>query len=566
RGEMQVIGATTLDEYRKYIEKDKALERRFQPIYVNVPTVEQTIAILRGLKEKYESHHGIVIKDSALAAAAVLSDRYISDRFLPDKAIDLIDEAGSKIRIEIDSMPEEIDILERKKLQLQIQKQALKKEDPEDVKDELEKVELELKEIEESLGDLGEKWKREKEVINTIGKIKEELDNLNMQEKILEREGKLDKAAQIKYGKIPELQKKFDEFNEDLEKIQDKGMMLKKEVDEDDIAEIVSKWTGIPISKLNQEESEKLLNLENELHKKVIDQEEAIKSISQIIRSSRAGMSDPDKPMGSFIFLGPTGVGKTELAKALAEILFGTEDAIVRIDMSEYMEKFSVSRLIGAPPGYVGYEEGGQLTEKIRRRPYSIVLLDEFEKAHPDVYNILLQILDDGRLTDSKGNIVNFKNTIIIMTSNLAADDILKITEEFGEDLDEEVYEKIWEISYAKLKDTLRPELLNRIDEIIVFKSLSKKNLKGIIKLLFTKILERLNEQEIKAVMMESVEDFLIQKGYSPSFGARPLKRTIEKLVTQPIANKILKGEFKKGDTILIDMDFKNHKIKFEKK
>ncbi|HDS09118.1 MAG TPA: AAA family ATPase, partial [Firmicutes bacterium] len=400
RGEMQVIGATTLDEYRKYIERDKALERRFQPVYVSVPTIEQTISILRGLKEKYESHHGIIIKDSALTAAAVLSDRYITDRFLPDKAIDLIDEAASKLRIEIDSLPEELDRLQRRELELQVEKKALSKEKGKDVKDKLKKIDEELEEIEKNVSGLNIQWRKEKDLLNIIGKVKEEVESLNMKEKILMREGELDEAAQIKYGKIPELTQKLEEYNKELVKIQEKGSMLKKEVDEDDIAEVVAKWTGIPVSKLNQSESEKLLHLEEELHTRIIDQKEAVDAISQVIRSSRAGMSDPNKPMGSFIFLGPTGVGKTELAKALAEILFGTQDAIVRIDMSEYMEKHSVSRLIGAPPGYIGYEEGGQLTEAVRRRPYSIILLDEFEKAHPDVFNLLLQLMDDGRLTD----------------------------------------------------------------------------------------------------------------------------------------------------------------------
>ncbi|MCD6539104.1 MAG: ATP-dependent chaperone ClpB [Candidatus Omnitrophica bacterium] len=554
RGVLRCVGATTLDEYRKHIEKDKALERRFQPIIVEPPTVEETIAILRGLKERYEVHHGVRIKDSALISAAVLSDKYISDRFLPDKAIDLIDEAASRLRIEIESQPQEIDILQRKLLQLQIEREALKKEkDPASLEN-LKNVEKEIASLQEELNSLKARWQKEKELISNIRKLKEEIEALKIREKNLEREAQLDRVAEIRYGKIPQLEKKLADFNQQLKQLQKEGSLLKEEVDEEDIAEIVSRWTGIPVSKLMEEEVKKLIRMEEVLKERVLGQDEAIIAISNCIRRSRAGLSDVNRPIGSFMFLGPTGVGKTHLAKTLAWFLFNDENALVRIDMSEYMEKFSTSRLIGAPPGYVGYEEGGQLTEPVRRRPYRVVLFDEIEKAHPEVFNILLQVLDEGRLTDSQGRTVNFKNTVIILTSNIGSE----YFQESGVSW-EEIRTKI----HSELKRRFRPEFLNRLDEIIIFRKLSKSAIKGVVQLQLKPIKEKLKAKKIDLVVEEEVVEFLTEVGYSPDYGARPLKRAIQKFIIDPLSKKFLAGEFKEQDKIIAKL--KNKEVIFEK-
>ncbi|MFN4226925.1 MAG: ATP-dependent chaperone ClpB [Candidatus Ratteibacteria bacterium] len=554
RGTLRCIGATTLDEYRKYIEKDRALERRFQPLYVKEPTVEETISILRGLKEKYEVHHGVKITDSAIVAAAVLSNKYISGRFLPDKAIDLIDEAASKLKMEIDSMPVELDEIDRKITQLEIERQALKKENSPEVKERLEKLEKEISELKVEREKLYNQWISEKEIVERIRKIKEQIEIArNIVEKA-QREGDLDKAAEYKYGKLIELNKQLEQETKKLKEIQKGKGLLKDEVTEEDIAEIVSKWTGIPVNKMLEGEIEKLINMEMRLAKRVVGQDEAIKAVSEAIRRNRAGLSDPNRPIGSFIFLGPTGVGKTELAKALAEFLFNDENALVRIDMSEYMEKHNVSRLIGAPPGYVGYEEGGQLTEKIRRRPYSVILLDEIEKAHPDVFNILLQILDDGRLTDGQGRTVDFKNTVIIMTSNIGSQIIISFADE------NLVREKIMEI----LKSKFRPEFLNRVDEIIIFNRLKKQDILKIVDIQISYLQKRLLDKKIQIELTENAKNYLAEKGYNENFGARPLKRLIQREIENPLALKILSGEFKEGDTIIIDCE--NNILKFSQK
>ncbi|MCM8806833.1 MAG: ATP-dependent chaperone ClpB [Candidatus Omnitrophica bacterium] len=554
RGILRCIGATTLDEYRKYIEKDRALERRFQPVYVKEPTVEETISILRGLKEKYEVHHGVKITDSAIVAAAVLSHRYISDRFLPDKAIDLIDEAASKLKMEIESMPVELDEIERRITQLEIERQALKRENSPEVQERLEKLEKEIEELKKERNELYKQWSAEKEIVEKIRKIKEQIEiTRNLIEKA-QREGDLDKAAEYKYGRMIELNKQLEEETKKLKTIQKGKGLLKDEVTEEDIAEIVSKWTGIPISKMLEGEVEKLIHMEERLSKRVVGQEEAIRAISNAIRRSRAGLSDPNRPIGSFIFLGPTGVGKTELAKALAEFLFNDENALVRIDMSEYMEKHAVSRLIGAPPGYVGYEEGGQLTERIRRRPYSVILLDEIEKAHPDVFNILLQLLDDGRLTDGHGRTVDFRNTVVIMTSNIGSQFITSFKDE------KIIKEKIMET----LKTKFRPEFLNRIDEIIIFNKLKKEDILKIVDIQISYLQNRLNDKKIKIELTEQGKNYLAEKGYDENFGARPLKRLIQKEIENPLAIKILSGEFKEGDKIIIDV--KDGILTFNKK
>ena len=543
RGELRAIGATTLDEYRKYIEKDKALERRFQQVYCKEPTVEDTIAILRGLKDKYEVHHGVRIKDEALVAAAVLSNRYITNRFLPDKAIDLVDEAASQLKIEIESQPTELDQLERKILQLNIEKQALSNEDDAASKDRLEKLEKELSEITEERNSMKLKWDNEKKRIEEIRKLKEELEELNIKETQYTREGNLAKAAEIKYGKIPELNKKLEEANiENSNSKEDEKRLLREEISEDDIAQVISVWTGIPVSKMLTSEKQKYLQLEEVLHKRVIGQDEAITSVADAIRRNRAGLSDENKPLGSFLFIGPTGVGKTELAKTLADFLFNDERALTRIDMSEYMEKFSVSRLIGAPPGYVGYDEGGQLTEAVRRRPYSVVLFDEIEKAHPDVFNVLLQVLDDGRLTDGQGRIVDFKNSIIIMTSNLGSDLILEAKNT------DDIKEKINEL----LKVSFRPEFLNRIDEIITFTRLDKKYINAIVKNQIEKVAERLKDRRINLEVSDEAIEFISDVGYDAQFGARPLKRAIQNYIENPLAKEILAGKYFEGDTIKI--------------
>ena len=554
RGMLKCIGATTLDEYRKYIEKDRALERRFQQVYVKEPSVEETISILRGLKERYEIHHGVKITDSAILAAAILSNRYITVRFLPDKAIDLVDESASKLRMEIDSMPVELDEIERKIQQFEIERQALKKERKPEIKERLGKIEKELSELQKERKTLRSKWLEEKKIVEEIRKIKEQVELAkNIIEKA-EREGDLGKAAEYKYGKIIELQKKLKEETEKLKKFQKGGGLLKDEVTEEDIAEIVAKWTGIPVSKMLEGELEKLIHMEEKLTQRVVGQEEAITAVSNAIRRSRSGISAPNKPIGSFIFLGPTGVGKTELAKSLAEFLFNDENALVRIDMSEYMEKFSVSRLIGAPPGYVGYEEGGQLTEQVRRRPYSVILLDEIEKAHPEVFNLLLQLLDEGRLTDSQGRIVDFKNTVIIMTSNVGSQYLTMFQDE------EKMKSKMIDV----LKSKFRPEFLNRIDEIIIFNKLKKEDLIKIVEIQFSYLRKRLDEKKIKLTATNDAKGYLAEKGYDENYGARPLNRLIQKEVENPLALKILSGEFQEGDTVTLDL--KNGQLTLEKK
>jgi len=548
RGELHCVGATTLNEYKKHIEKDAALERRFQQVYVGEPSVEESISILRGLKEKYEVHHGVKIKDSALVAAATLSSRYIADRYLPDKAIDLIDEAASRIRIEIDSMPEEIDELERKIIQLEIEKQALKKEKEKSAKEKLEKLNKELEDLKEKSHVLKARWQKEKQLIDAMNRLKEEIDTLKIEEQNAERMGNLEKVAEIRYGKLIDTQKMIDKVSNKLSEIQKKQKMLKEEVDEEDVAEIVSKWTGIPISKMLEGEVEKLVKMESSIAQRVIGQEQALRAVSDTIRRARAGIQDVSRPLGSFVFLGPTGVGKTELARALAEFLFDNEKAMVRLDMSEYMEKHTVSRLIGAPPGYVGYEEGGQLTEAIKRRPYSIILLDEIEKAHTDVFNILLQILDDGRLTDGKGRTVDFKNTIVIMTSNLGS----QVFKEFSQD-----YEMMEKEVKAILEKNFRPEFLNRIDEVIIFKALSPEVILKIVDLQIDELRERLWEKKIDIEVSEEAKKLLAERGYDPVYGARPLKRTIQRDIQNPLALKILEGKYAEGDTVKIDVDNK---------
>jgi ATP-dependent Clp protease ATP-binding subunit ClpB len=558
RGELRAIGATTLNEYRKYIEKDAALERRFQIVFVGEPNVEDTIAILRGLKEKYEVHHGVRIKDSAIVAAATLSHRYISDRFLPDKAIDLIDEAASSLRIQIDSMPTEIDQLERRATQLEIEKQALKKEDDANSKDRLAHVEKELAGIREQSNALKAKWKQEKDVIARARALKEKLEQLKTEEAAEERKGNLERVAQIRYGLIRNTE---EELKKVTAQIDGKAghRMLKEEVDEEDVARIVSKWTGIPVSKMLEGEVKKLINMEDRLRLRVIGQDAALERVANAIRRSRAGLSDPKRPIGSFIFLGPTGVGKTELARALAEFLFDDERAMVRIDMSEYMEKHAVSRLIGAPPGYVGYEEGGQLTEQVRRHPYAVVLFDEIEKAHPDVFNILLQIMDDGRLTDGKGRHVDFKNTVIIMTSNLGSaylqSENIRSAEGF-------------ERASKQVMDTLhghfKPEFLNRVDDIIIFHPLGKEQLVKIVELRLEDLRRLLADRKISLELTDAAKELLFTEGYDPNFGARPLKRAIQKLVQDPLALKILDGAVLHGDHVVVDADKKAGKMTFK--
>jgi len=558
RGELRAIGATTLNEYRKYIEKDAALERRFQIVFVGEPNVEDTIAILRGLKEKYEVHHGVRIKDSAIVAAATLSHRYISDRFLPDKAIDLIDEAASSLRIQIDSMPTEIDQLERRATQLEIEKQALKKEDDANSKERLGNVEKELAGIREKSNALKAKWKQEKDVIAKARALKEKLEQLKVEEAAEERKGNLERVAQIRYGLIRQTE---EELNKITAQIDGKAghRMLKEEVDEEDVARIVSKWTGIPVSKMLEGEVKKLINMEERLRLRVVGQDEALERVANAIRRSRAGLSDPKRPIGSFIFLGPTGVGKTELARALAEFLFDDERAMVRIDMSEYMEKHAVSRLIGAPPGYVGYEEGGQLTEQVRRHPYAVVLFDEIEKAHPDVFNILLQIMDDGRLTDGKGRKVDFKNTVIIMTSNLGS---AYLQSENIRDADgfEQASKQVMEALHGHFK----PEFLNRVDDIIIFHPLGKEQLVKIVDLRLEDLRRLLADRKISLELTDAAKELLFTEGYDPNFGARPLKRAIQKLVQDPLAMKILDGEVLHGDHVVVGADKKTGKMTFK--
>jgi len=566
RGELHCIGATTLDEYKKYIEKDAALERRFQPVLVSEPSEEEAISILRGLKERYEVHHGVRIKDAAIVAAVQLSNRYISDRFLPDKAIDLIDEAASKLRIEIDSLPEELDALERKIKQLEIEKEALKREKDSESLKRLETLESELNLLNEERNKLFIHWNKEKEKIKNIRKIKSDIEEAKAQAEIYEREGNFGKVAELRYGVIASLEKTLKQETEELAQIQKERKMLKEEVDAEDVAEIVAKWTKIPVQKMLESERSKLLRMEDELKKRVVGQDDAVSAVSNAIRRSRAGLHDPNRPIGSFIFLGTTGVGKTELAKALAEFLFDDEKAMIRIDMSEYMEKFSVSRLIGAPPGYVGYEEGGQLTEAVRRRPYSVILLDEIEKAHSEVFNILLQVLDDGRLTDNQGRTVDFKNTIIIMTSNLGSHLIQEKMSGLSEDNLEEVMSNLRLELSDLLKRTIRPEFLNRVDDIILFKPLLKEEVRKIVDIQINRTAELLKEKNIQIEVSEEAKDWLAQLGYDVVYGARPLKRTIQRYLVNPLAQALLSDEFVNGDKIYVSLNEKGTGLAFSKK
>jgi ATP-dependent Clp protease ATP-binding subunit ClpB len=555
RGDLRAIGATTIDEYRKHVEKDPALERRFQPVLIDEPSVEDTVSILRGLKERYEVHHGVRITDGAIVAAAQLSHRYISDRFLPDKAIDLVDEAAAKLRIEIDSMPEELDDVERKIKQLEIEREAVKREKDNDSKSRLKEIEKDLAELNQKRSELKAHWQLEKELIQSIRNMKEDIENTKKESEQQERQGNLGRVAELRYGVIAGLEKKLKEASVKLAEIQKDQKMLKEEVDAEDIAEIVTRWTGIPVQRMLESERTKLLHLEDRIHERLVDQEDAVKAVADAIRRSRAGLQDERKPIGSFIFLGSTGVGKTELAKALAEFLFNDENAVVRIDMSEYMEKFSVSRLIGAPPGYVGYEEGGQLTEAIRRKPYSIVLIDEIEKAHPEVFNVLLQLLDEGRLTDNKGRTVNFKNTIIIMTSNLGSHLIHEKMETLTEDNRDELMGELRIKLFEMLKQSIRPEFLNRIDEIIVFKPLTMQELAKIVELQLRQVQKLVADKKITLEFTKDAKARLATIGYDPSFGARPLKRVIQKYVINALSEKLLSGSIVEGDTVQIKTD-----------
>ncbi len=557
RGELRAIGATTLNEYRKYIEKDAALERRFQIVFVGEPNVEDTIAILRGLKERYEVHHGVRIKDSAIVAAATLSHRYISDRFLPDKAIDLIDEAAASLRIQIDSMPTEIDQLERRSRQLEIEKQALKKEDDPNSRQRLAVIDKELAEIRERADALKARWKQEKELITRVSALKERIEKLKLEEQAEERKGNLERVAQIRYGDLRQAEAEVQKLNAQMDG-KGQARMLKEEVDEEDVARIVSKWTGIPVSKMLEGEVKKLVAMEDRLRHRVIGQDQALERVSNAVRRSRAGLSDPRRPIGSFIFLGPTGVGKTELARALAEFLFDDERALIRIDMSEYMEKHAVARLIGAPPGYVGYEEGGQLTEAIRRRPYAVVLFDEIEKAHQDVFNVLLQIMDDGRLTDGKGRTVDFKNTVIIMTSNIGS---AFLSPEAMQTPDE--FEQARKQVMNALQSHFKPEFLNRVDDIILFNPLGKEQLTKIVDLRLEDLRRLLADRNISLELTDRAKELLFTEGYDVNYGARPLKRAIQRMIQDPLALKILDGEVLHGDHVVVDADAKAHKMTF---
>ena len=549
RGELHTIGATTLDEYRKYIEKDAALERRFQPVTVGEPTVEDTISILRGLRERYQIHHKVNFKDSALVAAAVLSNRYISDRFLPDKAIDLIDEAASKLRMEIDSMPVELDEIRRRIMQLEIEREALRKEKDKASADRLAKLEKELADLKEEQTHLAARWEQEKASIQQTAKLQEQLDTVKQEVEQAQRSGNYAKASELQYGTVPLLERQIKEVEAKLADMQKTGGMLKQEVDEEDIAEVVSKWTHVPVSRLMEGEVQKLIHMEERLHLRVIGQDEAINAVANAIRRARAGMQDPGRPLGSFLFLGPTGVGKTELARALAEFLFDDEQAMIRIDMSEYQEKHTVSRMIGAPPGYVGYEEAGQLTEAVRRRPYSVVLLDEVEKAHPDVLNVLLQLLDDGRLTDGKGRTIDFKNTVVIMTSNFGSQIIAERTLGEGGTIDEGTRRQVMDA----LRDHFRPEFLNRVDDIIFFHALDRGHLTKIVDVQIAGLIKRLEERKIHVRLTDAARALLAREGYDPTYGARPLKRTIQRRVLDPLAVRVLEGRFVEGDTVTVD-------------
>ncbi len=556
RGELRCVGATTLNEYRKYVEKDAALERRFQPIYVAQPTVEDTIAILRGLKERYEVHHGVKIKDSAIIAAAMLSNRYISDRFLPDKAVDLMDEAASRLRIEIDSVPMEIDEVQRKVMQLEIERQALKKEKDKASVERLKKLEKELADLKAEVKEKSLQWENEKKSISKIGEIKERIEKTKQMMKEAERELDYTRLAELQYGEITHLEQEMKKEEERLAVLQKEGKMLKEEVDEEDVAEVVSKWTGIPVSRMLEGEVEKLIRMEERLRQRVVGQDDAINAVSNAVRRARAGLQDPNRPIGSFIFMGPTGVGKTELARALAEFLFDDEQAMIRIDMSEFMEKHSVARLIGAPPGYVGYEEGGFLTEAVRRRPYSIILMDEIEKAHPEVFNILLQILDDGRLTDGHGRTVDFKNTVVIMTSNIGSQWITDLREKDYEEMRRRVMEAV--------RAHFKPEFLNRVDELIIFHGLGIEEIKAIVEIQVKKLEQRLLERRIQLKMTEKAKEWLAKEGFDPAYGARPLKRVIQKEIQDKLALKILEGKFKEGDTIAVDVEDKKGELVFK--
>jgi ATP-dependent Clp protease ATP-binding subunit ClpB len=557
RGELRAIGATTLNEYKKHIEKDPALERRFQPVMVEEPTVEDTIAILRGLKERYEVHHGVRIKDAAIIAAATLSHRYISDRFLPDKAIDLIDEAAASLRMQIDSLPVEIDEIERRIMQLEIERQALLKEKDPHSKERREQIEKELARLREDSSGRKARWQAEKEALNKIRKLREQIDQLRAEAERYERAGELAKVAEIRYGRIAAVERELKEAEERFRQMQKEAPMLKEEVDEEDIAKLVSKWTGIPVGRLLEGEAQKLVHMEERLRQRVVGQDDALKRVANAVRRSRAGLSDPKRPIGSFIFLGPTGVGKTELARALAEFLFDDEKLMVRIDMSEYMEKHTVSRLIGAPPGYVGYEEGGQLTEQVRRHPYSVVLFDEIEKAHPDVFNVLLQILEDGRLTDGQGRTVDFRNTVLIMTSNVGSTAIFELATRDPERARAEAMDA--------LRDSFRPEFINRIDEIVIFNPLGKDQLERIVDLMLRGVEQLLAERKITFELTPAAKELLVREGYDPAYGARPLRRTIQRLIQDPLAMQILDGKVLPGDHILVDRDGQNNAMRFER-
>ena len=546
RGELRVVGSTTLDEYRKHVEKDAELERRFQPVFVGEPSVENTIAILRGLKERYEAHHGVRITDDAIIAAATLSHRYIGDRFLPDKAIDLVDEAASRLRIEIDSMPQEIDEVERRIMQLEIERTALQKERDPSAVERREQIERELAELRERSSGMKAQWQREKETLGAVGKIKQEIDQAKIEAEQATRRGDLTKAAEISYGRIPQLQKQMTEAEKQLASKQGRPRFLKEEVTADDIAEVVARWTGIPVTRLLESERERLTKLEQELAERVIGQAEAVGAVADAVRRSRAGLQDPNRPIGSFIFLGPTGVGKTETARALADFLFDDERAMVRIDMSEYMEKHAVARLIGAPPGYIGYEEGGQLTEAVRRRPYAVILFDEIEKAHPDVFNILLQILDDGRLTDSQGRTVDFRNTVIIMTSNIGSTFILEHARGDWAIVETQVM--------AEMRRVFKPEFLNRVDDVIIFRPLGQEQIEKIVDLQLKRLEKLLADRKITILVTPEAKRVLAEEGYDPAFGARPLKRSIQRLIQNPLAMAVLDGRFNDGDTVVVDV------------
>jgi ATP-dependent Clp protease ATP-binding subunit ClpB len=555
RGELRAIGATTLNEYRKYIEKDPALERRFQPVTIGEPSVEDTIAILRGLKERYEVHHGVRIKDAAIVAAALLSQRYITDRFLPDKAIDVVDEAAAGLRMEIDSLPTEIDEIERRIMQLEIERQALRKESDAHSRERLSQIEKELSTLREHSNSLKAQWQTEKDAIGRIRNRKEEIEQLKAEEQRYERTGDLSRVAEIRYGKLAAAEKALKEAQDKLAELQKDHSMLKEEVGEEEIAKIVSKWTGIPVGRLLEGEIEKLVHMEERLRQRVVGQDPALATVANAIRRSRSGLADPNRPIGSFLFMGPTGVGKTELARALAEFLFDDERAIIRLDMSEYMEKHSVARMIGAPPGYVGYEEGGQLTEQVRRRPYSVVLLDEIEKAHPDVFNVLLQILEDGRLTDGKGRTVDFRNSVVIMTSNVGSQAIFELAASDPKKARDE--------AMASLRAIFRPEFLNRIDDIVMFSPLGKQQIELIVDLQMASFVKRLEEKQITLKLTPAAKALLFREGYDPAFGARPMKRAIQRLIQDPLAMRILDGEVKPGDEVLVDADSKSGEMKF---